>query len=171
MRRNLTKLLASEASLAEGVQQHLATAASITAADQTMTPAQAIAILKARAIAINANIQARVDWHDAVKKQDAELASTDEFVAGLVLVVRGMYAGAPAILADFGQTPRKVTALTAQQKAEAALKRAATRVARHTMGPKQKAAIKGTVPAPVNAAPATVSSVGAAGTGPGTGHA
>ncbi len=68
-----------------------------------------------------------------------------------------------ATLADFGFQPRKQTAPTVETKAAAAEKSLATRAARHTQGPKQKAKIKGTVPvtepattpaAPAPAAPA-----------------
>jgi hypothetical protein len=53
------------------------------------------------------------------------------------MVVRGMYAGSPANLADLGLTPRKTTKQTAEEKAETAEKRAATRKARNTMGPNE----------------------------------
>ena len=50
-------------------------------------------------------------------------------------------------LVDFGITPNKPRrASTLAEKTEAAAKGKATRVARHTMGPKQKAAIHGEVP-------------------------
>jgi hypothetical protein len=60
------------------------------------------------------------------------------------------------MLADFGITPPKArTPLSADQKAAAVAKRKATRAIRHTLGPKQKKNIKGTVPAtaPQNSAP------------------
>ena len=44
--------------------------------------------------------------------------------------------------------------MTADQKAVAVAKRAATRTARHTAGPKQKAAIKGNVTVAVVTTPA-----------------
>jgi hypothetical protein len=63
------------------------------------------------------------------------------------------FAGSIDTLADFALKARKPrTPLTPEQKAAAVAKAEATRAARHTMGPKQKAAIKGTVPA---TAPAT----------------
>jgi hypothetical protein len=65
------------------------------------------------------------------------------------------FAGRIDTLADFGLVPRKVTPLTPEQMVERTEKLKATRAARHTMGSKQKAAIKGTVAptGPVNAAP------------------
>lgn len=54
----------------------------------------------------------------------------------------------PDLLA-FGITPDQEPApLTVEQKLARAAKAKATRAARHTMGPKQKAAIKGQVPPP-----------------------
>jgi hypothetical protein len=58
------------------------------------------------------------------------------------------------MLAKFGLTPRQRPVTTPEVKVAAAVKAAATRAARHTMGPKEKAKIKGTV-APT--APATPS--------------
>ncbi len=49
---------------------------------------------------------------------------------------------------DFGFPPRKKTARTVEQKAQAVDLALATRKARHTMGSKQKAEIKGTLPQP-----------------------
>ena len=52
-------------------------------------------------------------------------------------------------LADFGFTVRKRATQTAEQKAAAALKRKATREARHTMGSKQRLKLTGApVPSP-----------------------
>jgi hypothetical protein len=48
-------------------------------------------------------------------------------------------------LADFGLTARAVPVRTPEQRTAAAAKAKATRAARHTMGSKQKAAIKGAV--------------------------
>src|ERR1019366_1072794 len=77
----------------------------------------------------------------------------------------GARAGCPdagALVGSPEQTePKKVRApLTIDQMAAAAAKRAATRAARHTMGPKQKQKVKGTITTivspPAAAAPATI---------------
>jgi hypothetical protein len=60
-------------------------------------------------------------------------------------------------LASFGMTPDQTPApLTVEQKTAAAAKAKATRAARHTMGPKQKKAIKGQVAPAAGQAPAVV---------------
>jgi hypothetical protein len=76
-----------------------------------------------------------------------------------------LYGARSQTLLDFGITPAKVPVRTAASKVAAAAKGAATRLARHTMGTKQKAAIHGTVApaapvppaAPAPAAPAQAS--------------
>jgi hypothetical protein len=89
--------------------------------------------------------------------------------------VKITFGGSTDTLADFGLAPFKVRApLTAEQKAVAVAKRAATREARHTAGKNQKKGLKGavsatlvvtpqagsepavTTPSPVAAAPAPV---------------
>jgi len=109
--------------------------------------AAAIAVIQARVNAINAAQAAHVAWLEAVAQQNQQLASTHDYVESLVTVIRGMFAGSASALADFGQAPKKTAPLTAEEQLAANQKRAATRLARHTMGTKQKAAIKGTVPA------------------------
>ena len=59
-------------------------------------------------------------------------------------------------LGDFGYSPRKVATRTSAEKATAAEKAAATKVARHTMTPKQKAGIHGTLAPTQVSAPAAV---------------
>ena len=55
------------------------------------------------------------------------------------------FAGQMDTLADFGLTARAKHVATPEEKIASAAKAKATRAARHTMGSKQKAAIKGTV--------------------------
>ena len=160
---NKTALKAEELQIIAGLQKNTATLTNLVVQGKPVSVPQAIATLQARVNAITAAQSAKVAWTDAVQQQDQQLTSTNGFVESLVTVIRGMFAGAPSALADFGQVPRKVTVLTTAEKQAAAVKAAATRKARHTMGPKQKAAITGAT-APVAAeAPA-----GAVITGTGT---
>jgi hypothetical protein len=57
-------------------------------------------------------------------------------------------------LVDYGLTPKKPIKRTVAAKAQTAEKSAATRVARHTLGPRQKAGIHGSVP-PAPQSPST----------------
>ncbi len=137
-----TKLMTDETTLIAGLQKYAVSLTGLIVSGKPATVAQTITTLQARIGAIAAAQAAKVALADAVQQQNQQLASTDPFVDSLVTVLRGMYAGAPTTLADFGLTPKKVTTLTVAQKQAASLKRAATREARHTMGAKQKLRIQ-----------------------------
>jgi hypothetical protein len=166
MRSSLTKQQADEGKLIEGLQQHASSFANLFVQNQTVTVTQAVATLQARIDAITAAQTAKIAWIDAARQQDKELTSTSAFVEALVTVIRGMYAGSASTLADFGLTSKKAVKLTAEQNALANQKRIATRKARHTMGSRQRASIKGAVPVATAAAPtATAAASTAAGVG------
>src|SRR5207253_462392 len=59
--------------------------------------------------------------------------------------VKAAHGSEPDVLADFGVHPKPRTPPTVEAKAAATAKRAATRAARHTMGARKKAGIKGDV--------------------------
>jgi hypothetical protein len=59
--------------------------------------------------------------------------------------VEAAFGSSPDVLADFGIIRKARAPLTVEAKAAAAAKRASTRAARHTLGTKQKKAIKGDV--------------------------
>ena len=85
-----------------------------------------------------------------------EYAKVDPVLRGYQSLLLVTYGNAPATLADYGLAPRKgPTPQSANVKAAAVAKRAATRTARHTMGKKQKAEIKGAEPVTTGSAPAT----------------
>ena len=79
----------------------------------------------------------------------AELIEGDKRSAIAVLhaFVVNQFGATNGALADFGMKPRTTKQRTSAQKAETAQKAAATRTARHTVGPRQKAQIHG-APAP-----------------------
>jgi len=161
MATSYTDMKANEGLVIQGLKQNTPSLTNLIVQGKPVTVTQAIAVLQARVDAIMAAQAAKVALAKAVALRRAELGQTDAFVNSLVTALRGMYAGDPALLAQFGQQPRKSTPLTAEQKVAASERRAATRRARHTMGAKQKLAIKGTVPAAPAASPATASTGGA----------
>jgi hypothetical protein len=74
----------------------------------------------------------------------------------LTTYILGSYgASALQMLQDFGFTPPKPRGgrKTASSKAQAVVQAKATRVARHTMGKRQKSKIKGSVPAQPSTTP------------------
>ena len=171
MSANRMKLKTDETNVIAGLEKHASAFTGLLVQGKAVSVVQAVATLQARIDAITAAQTARALLAAAVKEQQQELAGTSGFVLSLVTVIRGMYAGSPSNLADFGLTPKKALPLTVEQKALANQKRAATRLARHTMGTKQRAAIKApVVVAPTPAIPAAPSG-GAAGGGTGTPHA
>ena len=103
---------------------------------------QSIVDLRQGVISAQASAKARVD---AERAQVPPLLSV---LRELVAFVRLTFGKQPEVLAAFGLAPPKARApLTAEQKAVAVAKRAATRKARGTMGKVQKKAIKGAVTA------------------------
>ena len=96
--------------------------------------------------AIDATATARAGWQESLAKEKVLHASVLPVVEGYREWVAVTYAGSPTLLADYGVSPPKArTPLTAEQKAAAAVKRAATRLARGTLGSVQKKGVKGDV--------------------------
>ncbi len=112
-------------------------------------------VLQARIAAANLTHSTRATWQSAVKADRDERAKTKTFVSGLRQTLKVAFDGSIDALSDFGLSARKLHVPTPEQKAKANAKAKATREARHTMGPKQKLAIKGAAPQATPAAPAT----------------
>ncbi len=133
--------------LIDGLTQHASTIPSIAIGGTTYTTAAIIAVLQARIATGNAVTSTRATWQAAVQADRDKQDQSQAFVSGLRTALQVAFAGQIEPLADFGLAPPKPQPhRTPEQKALQAKKAAATRAARHTMGPKQKAAIKGTVP-------------------------
>ena len=128
---------------------------SILLGAQAFTPTSLVAFLQSRIDAANAVLVAKANWQNASKTYTALNKQGTVVVHDLKQYVIAAFGATSSKLADFGFTPKKVTVLTPEQKAAAAAKRAATRKARNTLGPKAKLAITGTVPSTGSAAPAT----------------
>jgi hypothetical protein len=77
-------------------------------------------------------------------------------MAAMRRMLESFYGPENAALADFGLTPRKKPVRTVAVKQAAQVKGKATRLARHTMGSKQKKAIKGSTAASTAPASAAV---------------
>jgi ribosomal protein S15P/S13E len=112
-------------------------------------------------------LAAAADTAEAAWKQQIEAVNTAASELGDdVEVVRSylnaLYGPKSTVLLDFGLKPQKTPVRKPAVVNAGIEKGAATRVARHTMGKKQKAAIHGEVPATAPA-PATPSGPGASG--------
>jgi hypothetical protein len=132
--------------LMDGVNKHETTLPPLLIGGASITPTDIRTTLQARIATANTAVSTRATWQAAVKADIDERAKTQTFVSGLRQALKVAFADSIEALADFGLTPRKVPAVrTPEEKAQATAKAKATRAARHTMGTKQKAQIKGTV--------------------------
>ena len=103
----------------------------------------------------DATDQAAKTWHQAVAKEKGNTQDLSSVQISLRNHVSATFGEASTEFADFGFTPKAVSAVDAATKAGAVVKRAATRAARGTKGKRQKEKIKGTIVAPAEpAAPA-----------------
>jgi hypothetical protein len=143
--------------LIAGTQKHFPNG-SLTFGGATYTPAALTQVLQSLDDATTGMDAAAAKWQDAVKAQRNVATTVGPILRDYRRYLVTLFGTAVEPLADFGLTPRKAPApQTVEQKAAAATKREATRQARHTMGKRQKASIKGTVPSATTPAPAGVS--------------
>ena len=145
----ITKVTVSESvrGLIAGTQKH-PPSGPLTLGGQPFTAQSLVQVLQDMGSALSAVDTAKASWKDALKNLDDVKAKVDPTLGAYRSWVLATYGNAPATLADFGLTPPKArTPMTVEQKAAAGAKREATRAARHTLGPKQKKLIKGTVAA------------------------
>jgi hypothetical protein len=95
-----------------------------------------------------------------VRSEDAQLPSQRAMIHALETTIRGTFGNSADVLGDFGLAPLKAHApRTAEQKAVAAAKAAATRKARGTMGKNQKKNVKGSITAKLVVTPVMTSPV------------
>ena len=154
--------------LIAGVTKHFSSTSTLAFGNGSFTPAQVEASLQTLVDLRSAVDAAKTVAKAKIVAEAAQAPSLRSQMAALVTFVKATFGNSPDVLADFGLTPRKArTPLTISQMAAAAAKRAATRAARHTMGTKQKKAVKGTIttivssqptPAPAPVTPSPVAS-------------
>jgi hypothetical protein len=135
-----------------GIKQDLQSMSSIPLGATTYTPTSLVALVQSRIDAGNAVVTAKANWQGAVKTYDAINTQVTLIERELRNLVIATFGPTSPKLADFGFAPPKKAELTADEKAAAVAKRAATRKARGTMGKKQKLEIKGTVATPATGA-------------------
>ena len=146
MRANKRKKADLAVQLAAGTQKHLANVATLMFASGSFTPQQVeaqltlLSTLRADVEAAKATVKAKL------AEEQAQSAALNAFQDAFIAFVKATFGNSPAVLADFGLSPKKVaTPLTVAQMAAAKAKRDATRKARGTMGSKQKKSVKGDV--------------------------
>jgi|CZKU01.1.fsa_nt_gi hypothetical protein len=146
--------ITSDQSLIAGFIKHASGLTSMAILGATQTTKDIVATLQSRIDSARAVDTTRAAWQVAVQADRALRDKTKTFVSVVKQSLLATFAGQLDALADFGLTARHVHVATPAEKLAAAAKAKATREARHTMGSKQKAAIKGTV---TPTAPATSS--------------
>jgi hypothetical protein len=128
-----------------GIRKHFASAPTMVLGGTPTTPNDAIATLQGSIDAIDAASATAHAFHGAVAAQHAAIAKGSGLLTDLKTLVKSQLGSSEGVLGAFGftspsrQTPDEAT------KAAAVAKRAATRAARHTMGKRQKLAVKGDV--------------------------
>jgi hypothetical protein len=146
----MTRTRSMDVALAEqvlaGIQKHFSAVASVTFGNATFTPAQIEASFQTLIDLRTAVNDARTATQAKLATEAAQAPPLSRQLSAFVAYVKATFGETPDVLADFGLKPKKVaTPLTIEQKATASARRAATRAARHTMGSRQKADVKGTV--------------------------
>jgi hypothetical protein len=136
---------ARDAQVIVGIQKHLQNVSSLPVAGATFTPAELVKLFQSRIDSANRVSTEKANWHSTVEADKALSAKLTPVLRGLRQYVLNAFGETSPVLADFGFTPPKKRTLTPEKKAAAALLAKATRKARHTVGKKQKLAIKGAV--------------------------
>jgi hypothetical protein len=146
-RQNRTTTLARAQQAIDGITKNVLTMPTLPVGAKAYSPAQLAALIQSRIDAANEVAARKASWQAAVtteRQLDKQVTVALQDLRNLVI---GAFGPTAPELASFGFSPPKVATLTTEQKQAAVLKRNATRVARRTMGKRQKAKIKGGVPA------------------------
>ena len=135
--------------LLAGTQKHFTSGGEVLVVDGvSMTVDQATAEMKAVVQNRQNVVSAQAVASATLRTEDDSLPQQRVFLGAFASLVRLRFGSESEVLSDFGLPPKKKPApRTAEQKAEAVAKAKATRAARHTMGPRQRAEVKGDVSA------------------------
>jgi hypothetical protein len=144
---------AHDAQIILGIKKDLQNVSSLPLAGTTYTMTALEQLIQSRIDAANAAVNARANWLHASATYNALNAQVTPVVRALRQYAINAFGQNSPTLADFGFAPPKTATLTPEDKAKRVAKALATRKARGTLGKKQKAAIKGTVPTTAPATP------------------
>jgi hypothetical protein len=137
--------LADVQALIAGTQKHLPNG-QFTLGGTVYTTASLVEVLQGLADAYAALVTAHATVKDAIGGLRTEEAKVDPVLRAYVSFVRATFANATAQLGDFGlQAPKARLPMAPERRLAATAKAKATRIARGTVGKKQKLAIHGDV--------------------------
>ena len=142
----------AEQTLVDGFNQHPSAVPSMVINGTVRTTQDIVTTLQSSVDSAKEVLSSRATWLAAIQKDEALRETNKTFLSGVRQGLLVAFAGQVDMLADFGLTARAKHVATPEENIARTAKAKATRAARHTMGSKQKAEIKGTV-APT--APAT----------------
>jgi hypothetical protein len=126
--------------------KYFAKTTKITVNEAQYTPAQITKLVQSRVDAETNVVTTRGNYSRAVAAAKATNGQTESVYEGAKQFVLVTYGTNPAVLSEFGLVARKQPGPKSIATKQAALvQSAATRVARHTMGPRQRAKVKGVV--------------------------
>ncbi len=149
------------------IRKHLTE--SVTLEGVKYTPARLAKMFQNGIDIADATDVASKAWHTAVATEKATTQELSGVQTSLRNHVSAAFGAASDEFADFGFTPKAVRTVDAKTKAEAVVKRAATRVARGTKGKRARLKVTGaTAAAAVSAAPPATPAAPAAPEGPTT---
>jgi hypothetical protein len=154
-KKNRLTTQAADGRIIAGIKKDLQTVSSLPLGGDTYTPTSLVAFIQSRIDAANAVAIAKANWLSAVATYEALDTKGTVVVHDLKQYVMGAFGKTSPQLADFGFSAPKTATQTPEEKAAAVVKRAATRKARGTMGPKAKLAVTGETAAAKPAAPLT----------------
>jgi hypothetical protein len=140
----LTKIIA-------GITQFFMSVPTMTMGGKAYAPAAVVALLQAALAAVTQSSNSKAAWLADVQTERNQLTALGpvlRYIKTYVTTYFGDTQDAAQKLDVFGYSPRKPRSVTVAMKAEAAELGKATRIARGTKGPKQKAKIKGTIVVP-----------------------
>jgi hypothetical protein len=152
---NRTSKQGTEQQIIQGIKLDLQTMTNLALGGTSYTPTSLVAFIQSHIDAANAIVTAKANWQKAIATYTAIDKQAQVVLHDLKALVLATFGASSAKIADFGYRPRKVAVLTPEQKAAAAVKRAATRKARGTMGPKAKLKVTGATATASAAAPVT----------------
>jgi hypothetical protein len=149
MSSNRPSQTARVTALIAGSTKHLSSVTSVTLGGTTYTATSLMQALQS-VLQVYADVDAaRAALKAKLLVEKNQAGTNNAFVSACTVFVRSHFGNVPDVLADFGLAPKKARKpLTVEAKARKVEQGLATRTARHTMGKRQKAEIKGVVPEP-----------------------
>jgi hypothetical protein len=140
-----SKVVAAAQQLSAATAKHLASGTQVSLLGSSFTPDQVTTKLQS-VVTLRDNVNAaRSSLKAAIAAEAAQTPDLRSFMAAYESYVKAAFGSSIDVLNDFGLAPKSRTPLSAEATIAAVAKRASTRAARHTMGPKQKLGVKGDV--------------------------